>query len=86
MMKSLHFKENFKNFLYDLDNFITIYENYLHVFNYHKLERLSKEEIILTFANKIIKITGQNLLIKKMTKQELLIDGIIMKVEFVYNE
>ena len=83
-MKNLHFKDTFKNFLYDLNNFITIYENHLHVFNYEKLNKLSDTEIIITIKNKEVIIKGDNLKIKQMTKQELLITGIILKVEFNY--
>jgi len=84
-MKNLHFGENLKNFLFDLDDFITIYENHLHVFNFKKLNKLSDEEIILSLAKAEIIIKGNNLKIKIMTKQELLINGQIMKVEFKYD-
>ncbi len=83
-MKNLHFRDNFKNFLYDLDDFITIYENHLHVFNYQKLSKLSDTEIVLIIPKTEVIITGVNLKIKQMTKQELLINGKIMKVEFKY--
>lgn len=83
-MKNLHFRESFKNFLYDLENFITIYENNLHVFNYKKLEKLSDTEIVIKVDNKKLKISGINMKIKQMTKQELLINGDILKVEFLY--
>ncbi len=83
-MKNLHFKEYFSNFLFDLENFITIYDNTLHVFNYQRLNKLSATEIVLTFENKKITISGNNLKIKQMTKQELLISGQILKVEFQY--
>ena len=46
-MKNLHFKDTFKNFLFDLENFITIYDKHLHVFNYQKLDKLSEKEIDL---------------------------------------
>ena len=84
MMKNLHFKETLQNFLFDLDNFITIYDNHLHVFNYKKLNKLSETEIIFSLNNVIITLNGLNLKIKQMTKQELLITGKIMKVEFNY--
>jgi len=71
--------------LFDLDDFITIYENHLHVFNFKKLNKLSDEEIILSLAKAEIIIKGNNLKIKIMTKQELLINGQIMKVEFKYD-
>ena len=83
-MKNLHFKDSFKNFLFDLENFITIYENNLHVFNYEKLDKLSSDEIIINIKDKKLKISGINLGIKQMTKQELLICGTILKVEFIY--
>lgn len=85
-MKNLHFSEYFKNFLYDLADFITIYENNLHVFNYSKLNKLSDKEIIITINTKKILIEGMNLKIKQMTKQELLINGQILKVEFIYEK
>lgn len=83
-MKNLHFRESFKNFLYDLENFITIYENNLHVFNYEKLEKLSDTEIVIILLDKTLKISGINMKIKQMTKQELLINGVFLKVEFLY--
>ncbi len=83
-MKSLHFRNYFKNYLYDLDDFITIYDKHLHVFNYQKLNKLTDTEIILQMLNKEIVVTGNELKIKQMTKQELLITGNILKVEFNY--
>ena len=83
-MKNLHFRDHFKNFLYDLQDFITIYENNLHVFNYSKLNKLSDDEIILTINNRKVVIEGKSLKIKQMSKVELLISGNIMKVEFIY--
>ena len=84
MMKNLHFRDSFKNFLFDLNDFITIYENHLHVFNYQKLNKLSETEIILSFKKMKVVISGLNLKIKRMTKQELLINGQVLKVEFSY--
>lgn len=81
-MKNLHIKDIIKNYLYDLDDFITIYDNYLHVFNYKRLNKIDDNEINLLLDNKEIEIKGNNLKIKKMTNQELLITGLIEKVEF----
>lgn len=85
-MKNLHFNEYFKNFLFDLNNFISIYENNFHVFNYTKLNKLQGDEIIITMANKIVTIKGVDLKVIKMTKQELLIKGEVLKVEFTYEQ
>ncbi len=81
-MKNLHFKSYMENFLYDLNNFITIYDDTLHVFNFNKLNKLSDTEIILKIGFKLVLIEGKNLRVSKMTKQELLINGDIFKVEF----
>ena len=58
----------------------------MHVFNYQKLNKLSDKEIILVIDNKEVYIEGINLKIKQMTKQELLINGHVLKVEFRYHE
>ena len=83
-MKSLHFRNYLKNYLFDLEDFITLYDKHLHVFNYEKLNKLSEDESILQMNNKEIIINGNNLKIKQMTKQELLVIGNILKVEFKY--
>ena len=75
-MKNLHIKDIIKNYLYDLNDFITIYDNYLHVFNYKRLNKIDDNEINLLLDNKEIEIKGNNLKIKKMTNQELLITKI----------
>ncbi len=83
-MKELHFRNYFKNYLFDLEDFITVYDGHLHVFNYEKLIKLNEKEIILKMHSKEIIIDGNNLKIKQMTNQELLILGSILKVEFKY--
>lgn len=84
-MNNVHISESLKNFLFDLDYFITSYENVLYVFNYQDLELLTDKEIILSIANFKLKIVGSDLTIKKMTKKELKIIGTIMKLEYVYD-
>ena len=76
----LHLKENLINFLYDLDYFITIYDNYIHIFNYKELISLSDTKIILKMPNFTLEIKGNNLFITKMLKNELLIKGNILLV------
>ncbi len=83
-MNGLHIKGTLKSFLYDLNNFITIYDNYLYVFNYQSLNKLSSKKIELDFSNWKIVIYGEDLNIRQMTKQELLLQGTILKVEFNY--
>lgn len=84
MMKNLHFRDNIENFLYDKDNTITIYDNYLHIFNYLRLEKINNTELIVILNDKKIIINGDKFTLNKMTKNELLIKGIIKKAEFFY--
>jgi len=80
----LHIKENLSNFLYDLDYFITIYEKNIHIFNYQELLLLNNNEIKLKLNAFKITIKGENLFIKKMLPNEILISGIIENVGFTY--
>lgn len=80
----MHLKENLLNFLYDLDYFITLYEGYIHVFNYQELISLNENKIILKMAKFKLIIEGNNLFITKMLKNELLIKGNVEKVGKVY--
>lgn len=85
-MINLHINENLKNFIYDLNNYIAIYDNSLYAFNYQDLMHISKTNIILRFNNYKIEIEGINFKINKMTKQELKIVGKINNMRFVYEE
>lgn len=83
-MKSLHIKDNIKNFLYDFNDCISLYDGHIYIFNYSKLNKLSEKNIIVSFAKYKINVTGANLKIKKMTKQELLINGVFTRIDIEY--
>lgn len=80
----MNIKENLINFLYDKNYFITIYQNYIHVFNYKELIMLTEEKIILRLENFELEIKGEDLYITKMFPNELLIKGIVKNVSFKY--
>ena len=73
---------NIRNFLEDKEYYIDIYDNKLHVFNYHKLLSLSDLEIILKFEKFILEIKGNNLKVKMMNNVEMLINGEIKNMRF----
>lgn len=52
--------------------------NKLRIYNYNKINDLSKEKIDLTFYN----ISGESLVIEELTKFHILISGTISSVEF----
>ena len=80
----MHIKENLLNFLYDKDFFINIYDNNIYIFNYNVIDLLTSNKIIIRIDNKKITIEGNNLLVSKMTKSEILIKGIITNIVLIY--
>ena len=80
----MNLKESLINFLYDKNYFINIYDDYIHVFNFQELISLSDKKIILSLEKFKVEITGSNIIIRKMSKNEILIKGLINKVGFLY--
>lgn len=80
----MNLKESLVNFLYDKNYFINIYDDYIHVFNFQELISLSDKKIILSLEKFKVEITGSNIIIRKMSKNEILIKGLINKVGFFY--
>ncbi len=80
----MHIKDNLVNFLYDKDYFISIYDTYIHVFNYKELISLTSKIIVLKLDKFKINISGENLFITKMLPNEILIKGTIKKVGMDY--
>lgn len=74
-------KDNILNYLYDRDYIISMYDNYFYIFNYKYLESFNNDLISVRLNSKRINIIGRDLLIVKITKEELLIKGIVEKVE-----
>ena len=60
---------------------ISIIPNGIHILYYSKILDITNLEALIYIKNKIIKITGINLYISKLDKNELLIKGTIKKVE-----
>ena len=80
----MHIKDTLINFLYDKKYFISIYDSYIHVFNYKELDSLTSKLIILKMDEFNLEIKGDNLFITKMEKREILIKGNIMNVGMSY--
>ncbi len=76
--------DNLKKYLYDQEYYITIYDKYLHIFNYLKLNDFNDKTINLEMPSFILIIKGFDLFITKMSKNELLIKGNIISLEKTY--
>lgn len=80
----MHMKDNLINFLYDKEYFITLYEGFVHVFNYKELVSINSNKVVLKMEKFILTITGKDLFITKMLPNEILIKGNIEKVGKTY--
>ncbi len=76
--------EILKNYLKKEDYYIIIYQNLIYIYNYLEIVKFTDTNILLKLKNFNININGSNLLIIRMEKKELLIKGIIYKVEKLY--
>lgn len=80
----LNIKNTIIDFLYDKNYFITMYENFLYIYNFQEIITLTNELIMLYIENFKIKITGSDLKIKKINSSELLIEGNIISIGKIY--
>lgn len=80
----LNIKNTIMDFLYDKKYFITMYENFLYIYNFQEIITLTNELIMLSIENFKIKITGCDLKIKKINSSELLIEGNIISIGKIY--
>ena len=70
--------------LQDSDYKLTVYEDEIHLINYKKLLVLEDEKIVVSTSKSIITITGENLLLKKLLQNEMLLSGVVQKIEVKY--
>ncbi len=73
--------DNIKNYLYDKKYFINVFDNYIHVFNYLKMEDFNSQNIIFKMPEFKLIIKGNNFLITKMLHNEILIKGDFLSLE-----
>ena len=76
--------EIFKNYLKTEEYYIILYSNYVYIFKYKEIIKFTDKYISLRLKNLILNISGYDLLITKMEKNELLIKGNINNLEKIY--
>ena len=69
------------NFLYDNDFFFALFKDNIYVYNYHDILLLTEKKIILILKDFNLHIKGDNLIVKKLDKKEILIEGKINEVQ-----
>lgn len=73
---------NFKEYIVNNKFVINIYDNLIDIINYTSIGLIEENKISIIGDNKNILIIGKNLSLKKMLNKEILISGIIKKIEF----
>lgn len=73
----------FRSYLLEEEFKINILKNKVNIVNYKKIKKISVDEIIISSGDEIIIIKGKNLVLSKLLNYEILITGIVQKLEFL---
>ena len=78
----MHIANALHDFLYDKEYFITYYEEKLYIYGYEEVYLISSETILLKIRSSTLKISGENLNVKQITKEELFVEGKINEIAY----
>lgn len=70
-----------KEYVIDSTFSFTYRDSMIHIINYDDLISMEEERISITYGNKRMIIRGQNLIVRKLMDQEVLITGEIEEIE-----
>lgn len=79
----MHILNTLKNYLYDQNYVVNIYENHIYLFNYIELIKLTDTLLKVSFKDFSLELDGNNFMIYKMTDKEMLVKGVIDNVRFI---
>ncbi len=71
----MHLFKTLQNFLFDKEYFLSMWENYIHVYGFLSVEELNTDKIKLVMPRFSLVITGSSFKVLKLTKSEILIEG-----------
>lgn len=74
IIKSYFKKENY---------YLIFTSNSIHIKNYKKIINIDESEVIIEISNKIVKIKGNNLTLKKTIGKDATINGLIESVKYL---
>lgn len=80
--------DNFREYMVNNEFIINIYNDKINIINYTSLGTIDDNKISVNSDNKNILITGEKLVLKKLLNDEILISGVIKKIElrWIYEE
>ena len=65
---------------------INLYEKIVHIKKYEKINDINPNCIVIKLIDKIVKIYGKDLIISKLDKYEICINGVYKNIELLYEE
>lgn len=74
--------DSFRNYILDEEFKVYIFKNKINIVNYSDIVNFTSKEIIVKYSEGKIIITGDGLIISKLLLDEVLISGVIEKIEF----
>lgn len=80
----MHLYKTMKSFLLDQDYYIDMWGDFIHVYGLVDIEALGEKQIILVLEKFKLKIKGLNFRVLKLTKEEILIEGVLEGVSLNY--
>lgn len=72
------------NYIQNKTFYFTVFKDKIHIQNYKKIITLEENYLSITAENQRINITGKEFTLKKLVDNELLISGIINKIEVIH--
>ncbi|MCI8777815.1 MAG: hypothetical protein HFI86_00495 [Bacilli bacterium] len=73
--------DNFREYMVNNEFVINIYNDKINIINYTSLGTIDDNKISVNSDDKNILITGEKLVLKKLLNDEILISGVIKKIE-----
>lgn len=77
----MNIRDNIVNYLYDRDYIFCLYDDYAYFYNYKYMDSFSEKEVAVSMNGRRMTVQGTGLRVVKMTKEELLIKGMITSVK-----
>ena len=84
MVNYMNIYKNIKNFLYDENALMALFNNSIYIYNYQEVVTLTSEEVIIKLDKKVLHLEGEDFKIKSMLPKELQIFGLIRKISINY--
>ncbi len=72
---------NIREYMINNEFVINIYNDKINIINYTSLGTIENTKILVNGPDKNVLITGEKLALKKMLNNEILISGVIKKIE-----